>query len=75
MIPSRWFVAAGAALALVGLVLLVWYQVDLGRYDLSGRSEALTRLESAVSPLTLVALGVLVVIGAELLDVARSGER
>jgi len=47
----------GGVLAVVGLVLLVWIEVDLGA---PFRDSNMYRLQAAVAPLMLVALGLLV---------------
>jgi hypothetical protein len=61
----RWIAGIGAVFALVRVVALIWVQIDLPNTPFG--SSALTRWQTAMEPLTLVALGLLVVTAAFIL--------
>jgi hypothetical protein len=68
---AAFFGGLGVLLALVGLVALVWTQLTFGDRHVPGAA----RWDVATGPLTVIALGLLVCIGAQILSALRDRDR
>ncbi len=62
---ARWFTWSGFLIIVVGFVDLIWTQVSLPTI---GDDDAFSRWQVATGAIFLIALGVLIIVAAQILD-------
>jgi hypothetical protein len=68
IVSSRWLTWLGVVISVVGVVDLIWMQVSGVSHLVPNGDAAVVRWELATEPLMLIALGVLVIVAAQILN-------